>query len=79
METSSRSAPVGTTEVEIITAGRLAHRAPLAGAPWFKLVGVNLGNASADYPNGDDALSGLAWAHPPNERESGCSRANGRP
>jgi hypothetical protein len=33
-------------------------------ATWFKLVSVRLGNATADYPNGDEVQTVEAWAPP---------------
>lgn len=37
---------------------------PSGEATWFKLVGVHLGNGTADYPRGDDVQTVVPW-HPP--------------
>jgi hypothetical protein len=37
---------------------------PSGEATWFKLIGVHLGNGTADYPNGDDVQTVVPW-HPP--------------
>jgi hypothetical protein len=37
---------------------------PMAEARWFKLVGVNIGNASELYPNGDEIQTVEPWAPP---------------
>ena len=37
---------------------------PSGDASWFKLVGVQIGNGTADYPNGDDVQTVVPW-HPP--------------
>ena len=46
---------------------------PSSKATWFKLVGVQLGNATADYPAGDDVQTVERW-HPP-ETWEGVSAA----
>jgi hypothetical protein len=37
---------------------------PSRSATWFKLVGVNIGNATEQYPNGDDVQTVEAWSPP---------------
>jgi hypothetical protein len=37
----------------------------LGAAKWFRLVGVQLGNGSATYPNGDDVQTVEPWTPPP--------------
>jgi hypothetical protein len=37
---------------------------PMAEAKWFKLVGVNIGNATEAYPNGDEVQAIEAWTPP---------------
>jgi AAA domain-containing protein len=37
---------------------------PSLEATWFELVGVRIGNGTADYPNGDDVQTVVPW-HPP--------------
>jgi hypothetical protein len=37
---------------------------PSGEATWFKLVGVQLGNKTADYPNGDDVQTVQRWQPP---------------
>jgi hypothetical protein len=37
---------------------------PSSGATWFKLVGVRLGNGTADYPNGDAVQTVEPWQPP---------------
>jgi len=37
---------------------------PPSEATWFKLVGVQIGNGTDDYPNGDDVQTVVPW-HPP--------------
>lgn len=42
-----------------------ANLAPRAGrAQWFKLIGVNLDNGTAEYPNGDNVQVCTAWTPP---------------
>ena len=38
--------------------------APAIEAKWFKLVGVNIGNATDIYPNGDDVQTVSVWTPP---------------
>jgi hypothetical protein len=40
------------------------NAAPLAEAQWFKLVGVNIGNATERYPNGDNVQTVEPWNPP---------------
>jgi hypothetical protein len=37
---------------------------PSRSAAWFKLVGVNIGNATELYPNGDDVQTVESWSPP---------------
>ncbi len=37
---------------------------PVAKATWFRLVGVDLGNGTADYPNGDSVQTVEPWTPP---------------
>jgi hypothetical protein len=39
--------------------------APMGEAKWFRLVGVNIGNGTALYPNGDNVQTVEPWT-PPN-------------
>ena len=42
------------------------NMAPVAGkASWYRLVGVNLNNGNADYPDGDSVQTVIAWTIPP--------------
>jgi hypothetical protein len=41
-----------------------ANLAPAAGADWFRLVGVPLGNGSKEYPNGDNVQTVERWTPP---------------
>jgi hypothetical protein len=43
--------------------------APSGEATWFKLVGVRLGNGTADYPNGDEVQTVMPW-YPPKTWDS---------
>jgi hypothetical protein len=45
--------------------GKVNIAPPTAKATWFKLVGVNLGNATDRYPNGDDVQTVERWAPKP--------------
>jgi hypothetical protein len=38
--------------------------APAGKATWFRLVGVKLGNGTADYPNGDEVQAAVRWRPP---------------
>jgi hypothetical protein len=38
--------------------------APAIDSKWFKLVGVNIGNATDAYPNGDDVQTVSVWTPP---------------
>jgi hypothetical protein len=48
-----------------------ANLAPAAGADWFRLVGVPLGNDSKEYPNGDNVQTVERWT-PPTVAKSGA-------
>ena len=41
-----------------------ANLTPTAGADWFRLVGVPLGNGSKEYPNGDNVQTVERWTPP---------------
>ena len=44
--------------------GKVNITPPLSAARWFRLVGVKLGNASEQYPNGDDVQTVEPWKPP---------------
>jgi hypothetical protein len=44
--------------------GKVNVAPPAAQARWFKLVGVGIGNGTADYPNGDEVQTVEPWTPP---------------
>ena len=44
--------------------GKVNTTPPARYATWFKLVGVHLGNATADYPEGDNVQTVESWTPP---------------
>jgi hypothetical protein len=44
--------------------GKVNITPPAAGARWFKLVGVDIGNGNEAYPNGDEVQTVEPWAAP---------------
>jgi hypothetical protein len=44
--------------------GKVNIAPPMSAAKWFRLVGVNLGNATATYPNGDEVQTVEPWEPP---------------
>ncbi|OSI21187.1 AAA family ATPase [Bradyrhizobium canariense] len=58
----------GLSEAECRTLIRIDNAkvniAPMADARWFKLVGVNIGNGTKLYPNGDEVQTVEPWSPP---------------
>jgi hypothetical protein len=67
--TSEEAARFGVPEGERRAYVRIddgkVNLAPAGKTTWFRLVGVKLGNGTADYPNGDEVQAAVRW-HPPN-------------
>jgi len=47
-----------------VDSGKVNIAPPMSEAKWFRLVGVNLGNATDLYPSGDDVQTVEPWAPP---------------
>jgi hypothetical protein len=66
--TSGEAKTFGVSEDERRRLVRLddgkANLAPLSAARWFRLASVNIGNATPEYPDGDDLQVVEAWTPP---------------
>jgi hypothetical protein len=47
-----------------LDSGKVNIARPARGATWFKLIGVPLGNGTAEYPNGDEVQTVEPWNPP---------------
>jgi hypothetical protein len=47
-----------------LDSGKVNFAPPATAARWFRLVGVRLGNATEDYPNGDEVQTVEPWKPP---------------
>ena len=47
-----------------LDSGKVNIAPPTSTATWFRLVGVPLGNATSEYPNGDEVQAAERWLPP---------------